>query len=63
MVADTWDKIAEILLGSGATEKDTPTVESMIAYIRNDPNYDELVAPFEVALEKEGKKLKAKNKL
>ena len=57
VVADTWDKIAEILLGPGATEKDTHTVESMIAYIRNDPNYDELVAPFEVALEKEGKKL------
>jgi len=57
VVADKWDKIAEILLGPGATEKDTHTVESMIAYIRNDPNYDELVAPFEVALEKEGKTL------
>ena len=29
----------------------------MIAYIRNDPNYDELIAPFEAALEREGKTL------
>ena len=57
VVADEWNKIAEILLGPGATEKDTHTVESMIAYIRNDPNYDELIAPFEAALEREGKTL------
>tara|TARA_B100001057_G_scaffold84224_1_gene80062 strand:+ start:1448 stop:2290 length:843 start_codon:yes stop_codon:yes gene_type:complete len=57
VVADTWDKIAELLLGPGATEKDTHTVESMIAKIRNDPNYDELIAPFEAALEREGKTL------
>ena len=57
VVADTWDKIAELLLGPGAKEEDTHTVESMIAFIKNDPNYDELVAPFEAALEKEGKTL------
>jgi hypothetical protein len=57
VVADTWDKIAVILLGPGAKEEDTHTVESMIAFIKNDPNYDELIAPFEVALEKEGKTL------
>ena len=57
VIADDWDKIAEILLGPGATEKDTHTVESMIAKLRNDPNYDELIAQFEVALEKEGKQL------
>ena len=57
VVADTWDKIAELLLGQGAKEQDTHTVETMIAFIRNDPNYDELVAPFEAALEKDGLKL------
>lgn len=57
VIADTWDKIAVILLGPGAKEEDTHTVESMIAFIKNDPNYDELIAPFEVALEKEGKTL------
>ena len=57
VVADTWDKIAVLLLGPGAKEEDTHTVESMIAFIKNDPNYDELIAPFEVALEKEGKTL------
>ena len=58
VVADTWDKIAVVLLGPGAKEEDTHTVESMIAYLRaNDANYEELVSQFEFQLEKEGKKL------
>ena len=58
VVADTWDKIAVLLLGQGATEEDTHTVESMIAFLRkNEPNYEELIAQFEFQLEKEGKKL------
>ena len=58
IVADTWDKIAVLLLGTGAKEEDTHTVESMIAFLRaNEPNYEELVAQFEFQLEKEGKKL------
>jgi len=57
VIADTWDKIATLLLGEGATEQDTHTVESMIKFLRNDPNYDELVAPFEATLEKDGMKL------
>ena len=59
VVADDWSKsIPEILLGKGATEEDTHTVESMIAFLRaNEPNYEELVAQFEFQLEKEGKKL------
>jgi hypothetical protein len=59
VVSDDWSKgIPEILLGKGATEEDTHTVESMIAFLRkNDPNYEELVAQFEYQLEKEGKKL------
>jgi len=59
LVSDDWSKgIPEILLGKGATEEDTHTVESMIAYLRaNEPNYEELIAQFEFQLEKEGKKL------
>lgn len=57
VIADTWDKIAPLLLGPGATEEDTHTVESMIKFLRNDPNYDELISQFEYQLEKAGKKL------
>jgi|TARA_B110000211_G_C14064097_1_gene546921 hypothetical protein len=57
VIADTWDKIAPLLLGQGATEEDTHTVESMIKFLRNDPNYDELISQFEYQLEKAGKKL------
>jgi hypothetical protein len=47
-----------LLLGDGAKEEDTHTVESMIAFLRaNEPNYEELIAQFEFQLEKEGKKL------
>ena len=58
VIADTWDKISPLLLGQGATEEDTHTVESMIAFLRkNEPNYEELIAQFEYQLEKAGKKL------
>src|SRR6056300_274977 len=55
VVADNWDEIAEILLGKGATEADTHTVESMLAKLKGDPNYEELIAPWKEAMEKEGK--------
>ena len=59
VIADDWTKdIPEILLGKGATEEDTYTVESMIAFLRkNEPNYEELISQFEYQLEKAGKKL------
>ena len=59
VIADDWAKgIPEILLGKGATEEDTHTVESMIAFLRkNEPNYEELISQFEYQLEKAGKKL------
>ena len=57
VVADDWDEIAEILLGNGATEADTHTVESMIARLRGDPNFEELVAPWLATMEKQGKGL------
>jgi hypothetical protein len=55
VVADTWDKIAPLLLGKGATEKDTHTVESMLAVLKKDPKYDELIAPWKETMEKAGK--------
>ena len=57
VVADDWDEIAEILLGNGATEADTHTVESMIARLRSDPNFEELIAPWLETMEKQGKGL------
>jgi hypothetical protein len=55
VVADNWDEIAKILLGPNAKEADTHTVESMIKAIRKDPNFEELIAPWKEAMEKEGK--------
>ena len=55
VVADNWDKIAKILLGPNAKEADTHTVESMLAAIKGDPNYEELIAPWKDAMEKSGK--------
>jgi len=55
VVADNWNDIAVVLLGKGATEADTHTVESMLAKIKGDPNYQELIAPWKEAMEKEGK--------
>src|SRR6056300_1029667 len=55
VVANTWDEIAVILLGNGATEADTHTVEQMHAKIKGDPNYDELVAGIKDNFEKQGK--------
>lgn len=55
VVADNWDEIAKILLGPNAKEADTHTVESMIKAIRKDPNFEELIASWKEAMEKEGK--------
>ena len=38
------DEIAKRLLGPNATRKDIVSVESLLDNIKNDPNYDELVA-------------------
>ena len=57
VVADTWDKIAPLLLGKGAKEADTHTVETMLAKLKGDPNYDELIAPWKEAMEKAGKEI------
>ena len=55
VVADNWDEIAKVLLGPNAKEADTHTVESMLAAIKGDPNYQELIAPWKDAMEKSGK--------
>jgi hypothetical protein len=57
VVADTWDKIATMLLGKGAKEADTHTVETMLAKLKGDPNYEELIAPWKEAMEKAGKQV------
>lgn len=55
VVADDWDEIAEVLLGKGAREADTHTVEQMLAKLKSDPNYEELIAPWKENMEKQGK--------
>ena len=55
VVANKWDEIAKVLLGPTAKEADTHTVESMIAKIKGDPAYDQLIAGFKEAMEKAGK--------
>ena len=57
VVADDWDEIAEILLGKGARETDTHTVEQMLAKLKGDPNYEELIAPWKENMEKQGKEV------
>jgi hypothetical protein len=57
VVADDWDEIAEILLGPGAREADTHTVEQMLAKLKGDPNYEELIAPWKENMEKQGKQV------
>jgi hypothetical protein len=57
VIADTWDKIAPVLLGKGAKEADTHTVETMLAKLKGDPNYEELIAPWKEAMEKAGKEV------
>jgi hypothetical protein len=57
VIANNWNDIAEILLGKGATEKDTHTVESMIKFIRKDPNFETLVGPWLDTMKKQGKGL------
>ena len=57
VVSNNWDEIAEILLGKGAKELDTHSVESMLAKLKGDPNYDTLVGPFRDGMAKAGKAL------
>lgn len=56
VVTKDWNEIAKILLGDpNAKESDTHTVEGMIAILRKDPNFEELIAPWKETMEKQGK--------
>ena len=55
VVANTWDKIAVVLLGPGAKEEDTHTVEQMLAKIKNLPEYEQLVQGIRDNFEKQGR--------
>jgi hypothetical protein len=57
VIAATWDKIAPLLLGKGAKEPDTHTVETMLAKLKGDPNYEELIAPWKETMTKAGKEV------
>ena len=57
VIANDWDEIAKVLLGPNAKEPDTHTVESMLAAIKGEPNFQELIAPWLEAMEKQGKGL------
>lgn len=51
---DDWNNIAKQLLGQTATVKDIRSVESIVAYIRKLPNYEELVAAARETLGRSG---------
>jgi len=58
VVTNDWSKgIPELLLGKGAKETDTHTVESMLAFLKKDPNYEELIAPWKETMTKAGKEV------
>jgi hypothetical protein len=55
VVANKWADIAKILLGPGAKEEDTHTVEQMLAKIKNLPEYEQLVQGIRDNFEKQGR--------
>ena len=57
VIAATWDKIAPLLLGKGAKEPDTHTVETMLAFLKKDPNYEQLIDPWKKTMAKAGKEV------
>jgi len=48
------NEVAELILGKGATANDLDTVESMIAKLKTQPDFDALTADFKDNLEKRG---------
>ena len=57
LVANCPDKIAELLLGRGATRIDLNTVESMLAKIKHVPEYNDLIADAKETFNKQGLEL------
>ena len=58
VISNDWNKgIPEILLGKGAKNADTHTVETMLAFLKKDPNYEQLIAPWKETMAKAGKEV------
>lgn len=57
IVSKDADEIARMLLGNGAKKDDLEDVESIIAFIKNHPNYNELVADARDVFAKDGLEL------
>lgn len=57
LIANNWDEIAQLLLGPNAREADTRTVESIIAAIKGQPEFEDLVSRARESFAKDGKEL------
>jgi len=57
LITNDWNEIAELLLGQGATEPDTRTVESIVAALRGDPDFEALTAKAREDFARDGKQL------
>ena len=57
LVSNDWDEIAKLLLGPNAKESDTHTVETIIAALKGDPDYDKLTAKARDDFARDGKTL------
>jgi hypothetical protein len=57
LISRTPDEIAKKLLGTSATANDLDSVETMVAKIKNRPDYEQLVADAKENFEKQGLKL------
>ena len=55
LVSNNWNEIAKLLLGPNAKESDTHTVESILAAIKGDPDYTNLIAKAKDEFAKDGK--------
>jgi len=57
LVSNDWNQIAKMLLGPNAKESDTHTVETIIAALKGDPDYDKLTAKARDDFARDGKTL------
>lgn len=57
LVSKDWNQIAQLLLGPNAKESDTHTVETIIAALKGDPDFEALTAKAREDFAKDGKKL------
>lgn len=57
LVSNNWDEIAKLLLGPNAKESDTHTVETIIAALKGNPDYDKLTAKARDDFARDGKTL------